>query len=104
MGPIVSGYGSLTHTFLDLTDSEKLPSDLKDTDFFNELNQIAYTSTMDSLVTLDVTHISHEAGFYCNDSRVHHDIVHLTTLVLTKNCFVFERDFYLQGTAMGTKL
>ncbi len=70
MGPIVSGYGSLTHTFLDLTDSEKLPSDLKDTDFFNELNQITYISTMDSLVTLDVTHISHEAGFYCNDSRV----------------------------------
>ncbi len=72
MRPIVSGNGSLIETiskFLNFFIQpivKKLPSYLKDTtEFLNKLNHISCVSTIDWLVTLDVTshtNITHEAG------------------------------------------
>lgn len=121
--PIVSSIGSLTEPLSQFVDAhlrplvEDLPSYLRDTgDFIDKLDKINLGEGDIFLVTMDVTslytNIPHDIGlaalqFFLNTRPVCSPptdfLTEMAKMVLTKNYFLFERDFFLQirGTAMG---
>lgn len=125
--PIVAGNNSLTEPLSNFVDFilrplvTKLPSYLRDTsDFLACLSEIGHLSQNVLLATMDVTslytNIPHTDGLsalkHFLDLRIDDDglttdfIVKMAELVLTKNYFRFEQQYYLQtsGTAMGATM
>lgn len=125
--PIVSSCASVTEKISSFIDSEIKPlamqtlSYVKDTtDFINKLNNINGEIQKDHiLVVADVsslyTNIPHKDGltamFEALENRENKypssdTFVKLAKIVLEKNTFQFNKNFYtqLQGTAMGTKM
>lgn len=128
--PIVSSYGSPTEMISAFIDQHLqpivtgLPSFVKDSYHFLELLQSVSLPTNSThpilMVTIDVTslytNIPHAEGLkaletYLQKRAPPHTpstpfLVKLAEMVLTKNCFVFEDEYYLQvqGTAMGTRM
>lgn len=125
--PIVAGNNSLTEPLSNFVDFilrpliTLLPSYLKDTsDFLKCMSQISHLGQDVLLATMDVTslytNIPHTDGLtalkYFLDLRTNDDglptkfIVDMSELVLTKNYFLFEHQYYLQisGTAMGATM
>ena len=122
--PIVAGIGSLTEPISQYIDFHikdlvmNLPSYLKDTsDFLNKLRDMGNVSNSEYLCTMDVTslytNVPHQEGLnalrYYMESRETQLpstelIIDLAELVLTKNYFKFENEFYLQkqGVSMGS--
>ena len=122
--PIVAGIGSLTEPLSQYIDFHikdvvtKLPSFLKDTsDFLNKLESMGNISDSEYICTMDVTslytNVPHEEGLEAlkhymelreTQSPSTDFIIDLTRVVLTKNYFKFENNFYLQiqGVSMGS--
>lgn len=122
--PIVSGIGGLTEPLSNFVDAHirplvtRLPSYIRDTgDFLEQLSHVQLPSEGQvHLVTLDVcslyTNIPHNSGLlalqYFLDNREDLNpptkfLVEMSNLILTKNYFLYENDFFLQiqGVAMG---
>lgn len=121
--PIVSSNGSLTEPLSIFIDAhirslvESLPSYLRDTShFIDTLTNVDLFGDDIYLVTMDVTslytNIPHDIGLtaleFFLDTRPNSlpptsFLCEMAKLILTKNYFLFNNDFYLQvrGTAMG---
>ena len=124
--PIVSSCGSPTEgisRFINFHLSplvRKIPSYIKDTtDFLKKLGGLGNLPSGTILATLDVTslytNIPHDKGIETCEAMLNtrevlqpstDDLAHLIKLVLTKNNFTFNDEYYLQvhGTAMGTRM
>ena len=124
--PIVSSNGAPTENISRYVDHyiqplvAELPSYVRDTtDFLNKLQRLPPLPPGSLLVTLDVsslyTNIPHDEGIAACEEALNSrntqdpptpDLCNLIRLILTKNSFTFNGDYYLQqhGTAMGTRM
>ena len=124
--PIVSSSDAVTENISQYVDYflkplvTGVPSYIQDTtDFLNKLCQLPPLLAGSLLVTLDVsslyTNIPHKEGITAceealnrrdNQEPLTTDLCHLMRLVLTRNAFTFNGEFFLQqhGTAMGTRM
>ena len=124
--PIVASNDSLTEPLSQFVDRHmrpivtKLPSYLRDTgDFIHQLSEVIIPNSTDDifLVTLDVvslyTNIPHTLGMEAlrhfldlRDELIppSNFLVEMTSMILYKNYFLFENDYYLQlqGAPMGS--
>ena len=124
--PIVCSNGAPTESISRFVDcflqplATSLPSYIRDTtDFINRLRRLPPLPPGTLMVTLDVsslyTNIPHEEGIKTCEEFLNQrellvpstaDLCHLVRLLLTMNCFLFNKNHYLQvhGTAMGTPM
>ena len=124
--PVISACGSATEGLSEIVDYflqpylPFIPSYIKDTDdFIRKIRNINVIPPGAFLVTIDVValypSIPHSDGLkalrdFLNDcnlpSKVVNGILRMTELVLKKNVFEFNSEYFLQlsGTAIGTKL
>lgn len=124
--PIVSAINAPTANMSEVVDNilkplaQNVKSYLKDTtQFLNEINKITPIPQNSILMTADVkslyTSIPHREGILATkeklETRAEKEIptwiiLRFIHFILTKNCFEFNNEFYLQtnGTSMGTKM